>query len=80
MGAREGGTSVPRALPGYVTFSLLGEVSIGDVTAVWRLRNLEDRAREALVDRPRDRAARGRGEARPADAAGLEAVQLGRTG
>lgn len=47
VGAREGGTSVPRALPAYVTFSLLGEVSIGDVTAVWRLRNLEDRAREA---------------------------------
>jgi hypothetical protein len=47
VGAREGGTSVPRALPAYVTFSLLGELSIGDVTAVWRLRNLEDRAREA---------------------------------
>jgi hypothetical protein len=47
VGAREGGTSVPRPLPAYVTLSLLGEVSLGDVVVVWRLRNLEDRARDA---------------------------------
>lgn len=45
VAAREGGTSVPWRLPAYVSFSLLGEASIGDVVAVWRLRNLEDRER-----------------------------------
>ncbi len=47
VGARQGGTTVARDLPAYVTFTLLGELSIGDVVAVWRLANLEDRLRDA---------------------------------
>jgi hypothetical protein len=52
VGAREAGTTVVRRLPAYVTFALLGEVELGDVTAVWRLSHLEDRARDgAWTDR-----------------------------
>jgi hypothetical protein len=47
VGDRQGGTSEPWDLPAYVTFSVLGEISIGDVVAVWRVSNLEDRPRAA---------------------------------
>ena len=50
VGTREAatGTDVPRRLPAYVTFSLVGEASIGDAVVVCRAGNLEDRAREGM--------------------------------
>ena len=46
MGARERQVEPLRRLPAFVTFGLVCELTLGDVTIVVRGRNLEDRPRE----------------------------------
>jgi hypothetical protein len=46
VGAREAGQGGPRRLPAFVTFSLEGNLVLGDATVGIRARNLEHRDRE----------------------------------